>query len=438
LVAVPLSWIRAYPYTLAAVLLLIGLAVPFLLRHESEWDDVYVRAANHLRAGENIYNAHEGFVYPPALAALALPCTYLPQDLERLAWYLVTAAGLVMLVRCSWQLAGGGPLEGRPLAPRVEHLIWLLGLGCGFRYALDCFTHQQTDLLIGGLVLAGCFALFRSRAVLAATCFGIAAGFKATPLLWCGYLLWRRQWRAAGWVVAVAVGVNLVPNLVHAPPQGGLWGAYWVKHYLVPLTRAEFYPGIWYSETLYNQALCGAANRWLTTEWTWNDDGFTVADREHPIRPGLFKGLLYGLELALVVGALAVLGRRAPEAESRRPARPPRLALEYSVVMLLMLLLSPMSSKPHFCTLLLPGFCLARLAIAGRHRGLGVLVAAAILAGAVGVRGLAGSDPSSLALWCGNVTWSTLILLVGCGYALLQQRSAGAINSVPLPRNQAA
>ena len=32
--------------------------------------------------------------------------------------------------------------------------------------------------------------------------------------------------------------------------------------------------------------------------------------------------------------------------------------LEFSLVFILMMLLSPQSSKPHFCTLLLPAFCL--------------------------------------------------------------------------------
>ena len=55
------------------------------------------------------------------------------------------------------------------------------------------------------------------------------------------------------------------------------------------------------------------------------------------------------------------LARSLMEAE-RRPA-------EYSVVLLLMLLFSPMSSKPHFCIMLLPAFCIERSAVReGQYR----------------------------------------------------------------------
>src|SRR5262249_38066370 len=103
---------------------------------------------------------------------------------------------------------------------------------------------------------------------------------------------------------------------------------------------------------------------------------------------------------------------------SETPA-PSRLALECCVVFLMMLLLSPMSSKPHFLTLLLPGFCLARLAIGERRLVLGAFVVAAAAVGALSIRDLWGNDLSAAALWWGSVTWSTLLLLFGCAYALV-------------------
>ena len=63
-------------------------------------------------------------------------------------------------------------------------------------------------------------------------------------------------------------------------------------------------------------------------------------------------------------------------------------AAEFGIVLTLMLLLSPMSSKPHFCTLFLPGFCLARLAVNRSSR------AAALAVGVAAVTALASNkDP---------------------------------------------
>jgi hypothetical protein len=103
-----------------------------------------------------------------------------------------------------------------------------------------------------------------------------------------------------------------------------------------------------------------------------------------------------------------------------------------------MLLLSPMSSKPHFCTLLLPGFCLARLALTERNRRLGALLIGAVLAGASGIKGILGSDAASVALWWGNVTGSTLLLLAGCGYVLGRRSPSMPMNRRQTTEKQAA
>jgi hypothetical protein len=399
-----------------------GLAFPFLLRVNSEWEDVYLRAANHLRAGESIYSTQEGYVYPPFMAAVALPFTYVSPFLARLAWYLINVGCVALLCRWAWRLSGGAHLEGRgAVTSRSEHWICWLGLACGIRYAIDGITHQQCDLVIATFVFGGCCALLHSRSFLAASCIGLAAAAKCTPLLWCGYLLWRRRWLAAIWLAAVAVAVSLLPDLVHRPVSGGVWLGKWITHYLVPLTRSDDYPGGWHSEVVYNQSLAGAANRWCTTAWTWKNDGFNLHNVPRSWSPVLVRNLLYGTEIALLVIGLMVLGWRSKDHTNKRhPTGMSREIWEYSVVLLLMLLLSPMSSKPHFCTLLLPGFCLARSAVAGRDFFAGAFLVAGIAAGAVGIKGLLGPDTASVAMWYGNLMWCSLILFVGCSYELVR------------------
>ncbi|HEV3203747.1 MAG TPA: glycosyltransferase family 87 protein [Gemmataceae bacterium] len=426
-----IRWIKAHPVTVWAILFFAGLSGSFLLRHESEWDDVYIRAANHLRAGESIYQLNEGYVYPPFMAALALPFTFLPTLGERLAWYLVNVVCLILLVRWAWQLAGGGRLQGEKTQDKQEFFIFFLGLACGLRYAMDCFSHQQTDLFIGALVLGGCSALFNSHPLLAATCFGIAAGSKCTALLWCGFLVWRGHWLAAGWLVCTAVGVNLLPNLFHAPPDGGWWVVEWFERYIRPLAGSDHIPGTWYSEIVYNQSLSGAINRWFTTDWTWTTDaGFAVANSENPLNPLFLKGLVYGLELVLLAAVLMAIDCRKDTSSFFNPSQRPREGLAYSMVLILMLLFSPMSSKPHFCTVLLPAFCLARLALTQPNHKLGLLLGAAIAFGTAGIKGLWGGEAAAAALWCGNVMWSTLFLFAGCWGALMQGKSSSLKSSV--------
>lgn len=410
--------VRSYPYTLLFLVLCLAQAAPFLLRQVSEWDEVYVRAANHLRAGQTIYNPHDGYAYPPFMAFLAVPFSYLPSLGSRAVFYLVNMLCLVVMVRCAWHLAGGDNLEGNVATNRREHVILLLGLACAFRYSFDALAHQQTDLIVGALVLGGCYLLKGARAGWAATCFGLAAAMKCTPLLWALYLLWRREWRAAGWLLMVACGANLLPELVSSSPHGGPWVSHWLAHYLLPMRGADYLPGTWHSAIIYNQSLSGLGQRFLVLDWSTMLESVV---RANPPSQGLVKAVIYGGELGLLLFCGWALGWRPRAAvDTSRPAR------EYGVVLALMLLLSPMSSKPHFCILLLPAFCLARDALASRDRVQLALLLAAIVAGTASLRGLVGVQFSTILLWCGAVTWSTLFLLAGCIVALCRLR-LGAI-----------
>src|SRR5262249_40594539 len=66
-------WLRTHPYTAATVVAFGVLAVTFCLRQDSEWDEVYVRAAQRLRQGQDLYERRDGYLYPPFMAWAALP-----------------------------------------------------------------------------------------------------------------------------------------------------------------------------------------------------------------------------------------------------------------------------------------------------------------------------------------------------------------------------
>jgi hypothetical protein len=422
------AWARARPYTLLAVLFFGASAIPFQVRHDSEWDEVYVRAARHLLAGQHLYippAESAGYVYPPFSALLAIPFTWLPHGAARAIWYALNVLCIIGLIGWAWRLSGGQKLEEGGVGWR-EHLVMVLGLVCASRYIMDCLAHQQVDLVVGALLLGGCLLLSRSRSWSAATAFGLAAAIKCTALLWFPYLILRGRWRAAVWLVVVAVGVNLLPDLVKRPQWGGCWLGEW-SSLLAPMRSADSVPGTWTSAIIYNQSLAGLANRWCCTDYVWTEDDCDVANRPDPASPRTVKLLLYGAELGLVLLVLLVAGIRRPEQTAPgADGMPDRTVIEYSIVLLMMLLLSPMSSKPHFCTMFLPAFCLARLAIFRAQRWCWFTLIVAIVAGTITQKGLLGERWSSLFLWWGGVTWSALFLLGGCLWALWRTRAAGA------------
>jgi hypothetical protein len=84
------------------------------------------------------------------------------------------------------------------------------------------------------------------------------------------------------------------------------------------------------------------------------------------------------------------------------------------MVMILMLLLSPMSGRAHFGTLVLPAFCLARFACLTGNRVILALLAFVVLLVAPPYGYLAPEGIHSAVLWGGATTVAAMLLWIGC------------------------
>jgi hypothetical protein len=484
------AWMLSRPCTVAFVLFALVISIPILGRQYSEWELVYLQAARRLAEGNHLYQPPQGYLYPPFMAWTALPFLALSPWAGRLVWLGLNLVALLLMFRWAWKLAYGprvttlrsgierlrrkerytpappgccsgsaSPslrrrrytpkrraaqptlgLTGTDRSARTEQLACFLGALCGLPHLQNCLAHQQTDVLIGALLMGGILLLERARPLLAAGSFGLAAACKCTGLLWAPYLFWRRRPLAACCLVGVALGVNLLPDLVYPPatPEvrgrktslGGTWLGEYARQYLRPLARADHRVGTWGSELIYNQSLAGAGQRWLCTSWHWHGERGTVVEHPDRVSPGLLKwGVLAGEGLLILV-VLVVAGNPLGRLREGTKDGVPSQGLEGSVVLLLMLLLSPMSSKAHFGVLILPGFCLARAWLRPRQgqqrRGvrrtiLGGLLLLAVFLSLAANKDLVGGRLYTLALWLGNTTWQALALLAGCLVVLAQK-----------------
>jgi glycosyl transferase family 87 len=406
------SWLKDHPFTVTGGVLLLVLGISFCRRHNSEWDQVYVAAAARLWRGEDIYRMGENYLYPPFMAFTALPFLALPAPLSRLLWFGTNVVCLLTLLRWSWRVAGGGQLESSEKNKGTERLVAVLGCLCGVSYLENCLAHQQTDIVIAALLAGGCLLLGRGRSLSAATAFGVAAACKCTALLWAPYLLWRGRPKAAAWLVVVALGVNLLPDLIRPAPEGWCWLDEYASGFLKPLIATDHYIGTWASDAVYNQSLPGLGQRWCTTEWKWESTDCTIGPRSPLLHPLTLRILVYGVALGLLAVVLGICGQ--PFRNLCDDADGGRFALECSMVLLLMVLLSPMSSKAHFGTLVLPGFCLARAALHSHSRLLKGVLDAAVVFGLLCNKDPLGEKLYTLSLWYGVVTWQALFLLAGC------------------------
>jgi hypothetical protein len=413
------SWL---PYVLVMIPIAIGMSWPAWRRSTVEWTTVFVEAARRLLKAENIFWANR-YVYPPFSAWAAIPFTWLSDKASRLAFYLLSLACLCLMTRLAWDLSGGRTDRSSSKSAKAEHATFLLACAIAIKFALNALSHLQTDLVVDALLMLGLLALTQLRFIVAGICWGLSAAFKGPPLLMVVYLLWRKKFGAAIVMLAVAIGVNLLPNLVSTPAGGGLWLTQWINSYAKPFGRNDT-PGNWYNNIRNNQSIAGAVNRWIATTPTKDRAGVKATPRKPPPSPLMLKGVTMGANLAVFAFTLAAL-----LIGSRKTAPPHGIArqvLECSMFFMLTLLLSPMTSRTHFGILILPAFCLCRDAIYSGDKFSWSLVILALIFSLSSFN--IGSDKTfvEMSFWLGSVMFCALFFLIGCGHLILRGAPAVA------------
>jgi hypothetical protein len=294
---------------------------------------------------------------------------------------------------------------------------------------LDTAANWQTDLVIAALLVGGCALLAKGRGIAAGVAFGIAAAFKCTPLLFAPYLLWKRQFIAAAVLPFVALGLNVLPDFAYPPPDGQSRLVVWKERFLAPMASKDRDIGVWASAVGYNHSLVGVNLRWLAFERVELNGQRVTMPRQDRMTSEQLKKLNLALAGLLGLVALVAVWRRAIGTVSESA-----LAAEFGIVFTLMLLLSPMSSKPHFGILLLPQLVLVRAGWANRDPLLLGLAGLTALGGLCTGKDIIGRAVYDFLLWNGLIFWMTTALFVGCCYARRRYgKSAEAVARQELP-----
>jgi hypothetical protein len=407
-----IDWLLRHPYTILATIIFIGQAVKAVAQHQTEWDSAYLAAASALAHHRDLFSVR-GYRYPPFAAFLMIPFVYVPLRVARLIYFSVLAFCFIYYMKTAWRISGGKKIEGPNAAPRGEQLIFILGLACAGVFALNAMTHRQTDLIIAALLMTGLAEIARGRFLRSAVWIGLAAAFKATPLLFVPYLLWRRQWSAAVLLMIVFIGVNLLPDIVHRPDDGGVWLTHWTARYVQPMTQSDYDPGDWKNALNDNQGMAATVRRWFGTKLGDASVGYNAVSLP-PDTPAVRRIFMAGAAIVLLPVLIVFWGKRKGYPPLAAPPDP-RL-IECSIVMLLMLVFSPNSSPAHFCIMLLPACCAARVALGGHDRLVRFLTAMAVICGVLSIHvRLPGSlQGEQFLLWLGIDLFAALFLMWAC------------------------
>jgi hypothetical protein len=386
------------------------------------------RFLGQLRQVDSTADVYQRFTYPhpPLLALLLKQMAAWPPLAAALFWFYFKVGLTVLALLWVFRLAES---PGRPFP------LWakVLTVGLSLRPIMGDLMHGNINLLVLFLVVAFLYAYHRGRDVLAGILLGLAIVCRLTPGLFVPYFLWKRAWKTlAGCVLGLVLFTWVVPSCLVGVKENAhelsVWADHWIWPYLVKQeVNAEH----------NNQSLPGLVFR-LTTHSpsfvVYPDNQYTPSEYHNwvdldPAWAGWFvKGCM------AVFAGLIVWSCRTPTS----PRANWRLAAEFSLVALGMLLFSERTWK-HHCVLMLLPFAVLCYYLAACRPGPGLrryliitLAAVALLMTSTST----GLSPSlnrlgKLAQVYGAYVWANL-LLVAALVTLLRQRQEPSGEPFPL------
>jgi hypothetical protein len=330
------------------LLLFVGLSVQYSLKalgdHNRDNRSAFLRWREQildLDTGADIYQRYN-YPNPPVMALLLYPLAKLPPLAGSLAWfYLKVGMALLALARL-FQLVEE---PGRPFPAWAKAVVVLLSL----RPIMGDLLHGNVNLFIVMLVVAALYAFHQGRDLLAGVSLALAIACKVTPALFVPYFLWKRAWRTlAGCAVGLVLFLGPVPAGFLGWEENARLLSSWVNQMIKPFVV----DGVVTTEQA-NQSLPGLAYRLAThspSSTAYEDNKVVPRDFHNcaDLDPGLVRWFLKG---CMALFALVVVWSCRTPTATRRSWR---LAAEFGLITLGMLLFSERTWKHHCVTLILP------------------------------------------------------------------------------------
>jgi hypothetical protein len=308
------------------------------------WDQapglsLYVEAAQCMLDGAPLQSCNPTFTYPPIVAMMMIPLVPLPMVLQNLVWYLVTLGSIVGCVALSARMA-------RRLTPddwSERDLAWLYGLGSllSLKFFFAVAGNQSYDALVALLAVGGLAGLAADRPSGAGTSLACATALKATPLVFLPYLVVKRHYRAAAVMTLVLVVACILPDLTFTIGRRSADSSYflaWLHQVAAPALTGQLDGNphtFWFASNPNNNSLRGLV-------------GIYLYDNGAEFKYTLYS--VYAVYCAIV--ALLVL---------RTDNTPAAFAIDGSLLLISMLLLSPMTSQSHYVAIILPAFAIVAI-----------------------------------------------------------------------------
>lgn len=281
------------------------------------------------------YRDNPFYIYPPFFLTLIKPLTGLPVPLAAAIFETVKWLALLLSLQLAWRLCA-------PAGEDVPPIVALGSLVCTWRFFDNDFGVGNINIVLLAAVLLGLWLLMRNRPFLAGIAIAAAVSIKVTPALILVYFAYKRWWKP---LIGAAIGAVIFLFVWPAVSFGWAQNLDLLQGWYHAVVHGFLEKGAVRSEQT-NQAIIGVLNRLFGPHVAiLPDTRLTIVELSQPVRDVLRGGV------ALVtLGTLGWICRKPISPMRHRLA----FAAEAGMVLIAMLMLSGLSWKAHFVTLLLP------------------------------------------------------------------------------------
>ena len=357
------------------------------------------------------------FMYPPPCALFLAPVAALGKIGLIIVLTLVNSAAWFCCIIFSARLATGEWRRGHVLLYLVPNFI----MGA---HVWGNFLLGQPSLLLLALMLGAFIGLREKLNILAGGLVALAAAIKAFPAMAIVYLVYRRYWTAA---VAMALTVAFLLVFLPIPFRGYNLAKQdlerWASGMLFKYDETGVGQRLGRSNSWKNQSIWGTANRLLRyVEYDHKYEPHTPAYANFAdLDFKTVNQIILASALALGVAFIAVM----PAARRRTQETD---AIEFALLLLLILIFTPLSFGYLFAWLIYPLTVVVQRVLTGPRSPL--LLGCAIAAVAL----LALSIPFRvMAQVYGNALVATFLLFVGLATELWRIKRAGGVAAAAAP-----
>ncbi len=385
-------------------------ALPLLryLRGGSIFDyELWYATGKHVLAGHEIFFFRAGkydFMYPPPCALFLACASLLGQGGLIFLLVAINFAAWFCSTKLSVALATGHQGRTNPWLYLIPSLLVIV-------YIWSSYHLGQPNLVLLALMLGAFVALCAKREIVAGGLIAVAAGIKAFPVIAIVYLVYRRYWKAAASLVATLAFLLLI---LPAPFRGferawrdlEKWSAGMLKYSEVTVGQRPMRSYTW-----KNQSLVGVTNRLLR-----HVDADVASAPHRPVYVN-FADLKFPVVNAIIVSVALALGILFIAAMPPRGMRTAESdAIEFALLLLLMLMVTPLSFGYFFSWLMLPFAVVTQRVLVGKSSTVFWWTLPTLALLALGI-----PFPRGAQLY-GNTFFATLLLFIGLSIELWRCR----------------